>query len=180
MAAKLPVPGGEIPTLTALGREFGRGISAAKSWTQRDDWPEGIPRHPPWSKSLHLPSIRVLIQSLREPNNRNGRRGKGGEKPATLAEADLELKFQRTRRAKLLADEAEGRLHDKSGCERRMVRAIHAIKSEMQSIADSLPAVLATTPREQWPLLIRQRFDEMCGRFSRSVGAKEMEEKHGE
>jgi hypothetical protein len=146
-----------------LGKLFNRSRVTPRQWVRHRNWPEGVPKRPPWGPE-HQQAIESFVASLGPPQNPTAT-----PKPKTEAEADLAIKQQRARLLKLKADATAKRLVDRGVVERRMLAAIHAVKSGLAALAQSLPAELANTERGQWCQTIQARFDELCERFAQGV-----------
>lgn len=169
MPVRAPENDGEITTYSALAREFNRKGGTVKAWTQREDWPDGIKRFPPWGKS-DMPSIRAFVENLRRsPNPRGGR----GRKSVEQKTAEERLTEARAAKAEFEVAKAKKLYVRRADVERRSVAAIRAICAELESMADSLPSELRAEPESEWSNLMRRRFNEMRERFALNVGVVE-------
>lgn len=162
------MPDGQVwlKNLAALGRAYNRSHDTARSWVRHKNWPADVPRRGPWGDE-YKPAIDAFVDNLGASKNPSGL-----AKPLTADEAEAELRYKvaRAKRMELANAVTTKRLHDRAKCERRMLAAIHAVKTGLAGIAQSLPAELAGAERGHWCQTIQSRFDELCQRFAEAVG----------
>jgi hypothetical protein len=162
---------GRVNTRWAMAKAIGRSAPTLNRYFDREDWPEGIPRQPPWTVE-HVERLKEWAGKLRPDRNHLPLGSTGVRRSKSEKEVDLEIKQERARKLKLTNDALNRKLVDREKVERRIVQAIHAIKSELAATANALPGELRNHDPALWHTLIQSRFDAMCERFANNAGAR--------
>lgn len=149
-------------SISELARHFGRSRAAVRGWFRSKGWPGNVPCRGPWSKA-HVAAISRFVDGLKP--------GPGSAKyaPGAATAADVAVKEERCKLLRLQRAVLAKRYHSREKCEARMMGAIAAVKSNMQTLAATLPAELSNTDPTTWTGIIEGRFNELCNFFAEGV-----------